>query len=1101
MIRIKNDAGFYTNLHFAILTNKKYDDYAVCLSIFDRSKERLKSFWATLHTKPGIYDMNYRRLFQSQYSKQQPYANDISSLSRGKENAYHLMAYAPSIGTGVDICHKDRVNDSFYSLLMNNTKLPLLKEWAEPLLKWSINKGYASVGHSLVGVTCEEAHSIYVDLGEKGGRTSLSDIEVVCVAEIETEWILCGLKELLASKQIKLTDKPQKSFDIKTLDDYLSSYGHSIVENLKKVITPLTELNGNIETCALKSVRLYPQQIAQVHGGVSVLDKKNYVLLNMGMGVGKTIQSITMCETREVEKWLKRNPGKTVKDAYSADNVHYRAVVMCPGHLPHKWAKEIERNIPYAKTIIITSLEQVLSLRNSPRKLTTGKEFYIIGKDFAKLSYTYKPAPTRVRSKEAVIHRCSACNTKKQYKGEFECDCGSKDFTVEKTGVRRTGLVCPSCGELLFPYQDKESEFALQPKDFSEMRDKNSFCYYCGSSLWEPCVSTIDTDINSVVGMHKPVSKWRKIKHYTNARQKATKSVWVMEGFEDNYLEEVGKANLGDAVVPSLRKISPALVIKKYLKNFFDYGIFDEAHLYKGGATAQGNAFAALVKACKKQLLLTGTIANGYANSIFYLLYRVDPGLMRSRGYKWTDEVAFVKKYGTLETKFKSTGDDVHLASCRGKQLTTPKVKAGISPLLVLDLLLPVQLTLDLSDMSKFLPPLKEKVIPVDLDEEVLTSLKGDIAELKQRSVTEGRTVLSTMLQYALSYPDKPYGRGVITSAIDGSEIVEPGDFRYLIANGCLLGKERELVKLVSDELSEGRNCVVYCEFTNSDDTIITRRVKEVLSKNVPTLNDDSVVVIESTSPKAIDREAWMHAKAREGAKVFIVNPRCVETGLDFVWTEKNELGEEVEYNFPTLIFYQSGYNLYTLWQASRRAYRLCQNKECRNYYLAYSNTIQTEVLQILAEKQTATSAVQGKFSAEGLAAMAKQVDPRVRLAKSLCESDTVNVNELQNMFDAVNSINAESSEMEQTLLSNYVPMKLFSELVEGVAEVAETKVDVITTTSTNSNFAKFLEMVTDVVSWSFDEGCEAAVSIRDSIVSGKKRKEPEGQISLASFF
>lgn len=64
------------------------------------------------------------------------------------------------------------------------------------------------------------------------------------------------------------------------------------------------------------------------------------------------------------------------------------------------------------------------------------------------------------------------------------------------------------------------------------------------------------------------------------------------------------------------------------------------------------------------------------------------------------------------------------------------------------------------------------------------------------------------------------------------------------------------------------------------------------------------------------------------------------------------------------------GYNLFTLWQASRRHYRLNQDVECRTFYLAYANTIQEEVIRIKGEKQVATSAIQGKFSAEGLAAM-----------------------------------------------------------------------------------------------------------------------------------
>ena len=114
---------------------------------------------------------------------------------------------------------------------------------------------------------------------------------------------------------------------------------------------------------------------------------------------------------------------------------------------------------------------------------------------------------------------------------------------------------------------------------------------------------------------------------------------------------------------------------------------------------------AAAVAACKKQLLLSGTIANGYATSIFYLLYRVDPRKMQKLGYGWHDVMKFAKRYGTIETLYDSdVSDNGNYNSCsRGRQITTPKVKPGISPMLTLDFTLPVEITLDLSDMSKFL--------------------------------------------------------------------------------------------------------------------------------------------------------------------------------------------------------------------------------------------------------------------------------------------------------------------------------------------------------------------------------------------------------------
>ncbi len=242
-------------------------------------------------------------------------------------------------------------------------------------------------------------------------------------------------------------------------------------------------------------------------------------------------------------------------------------------------------------------------------------------------------------------------------------------------------------------------------------------------------------------------------------------------------------------------------------------------------------------------------------------------------------------------------------------------------------------------------------------------------------------------------------------------------------------------------------------------------------------------------------RKSW-----EKGVRVFIVNPRCVETGLDFVWTETDDFGNEVEYNFPTLIFYQSGYNLYTLWQASRRAYRLCQRKECRNYYLAYLDTIQMEVLQILAEKQTATTAIQGKFSAEGLAAMSKQVDPRIRLAKALCDADTTNVNELQNMFDAVNQVNAASSDFEKEILKDYKPMKLFDEII-GIVNETENIDKQCKCKCKKDNFSKFLEMVSETISWSFDGAQQQSINIKDSIVRGKKKSKSQGQLGFDLFF
>ena len=168
-------------------------------------------------------------------------------------------------------------------------------------------------------------------------------------------------------------------------------------------------------------------------------------------------------------------------------------------------------------------------------------------------------------------------------------------------------------------------------------------------------------------------------------------------------------------------------------------------------------------------------------------------------------------------------------------------------------------------------------------------------------------------------------------------------------------------------------------------------------------------------------REEWFHKRAADGIKVFITNPSCVETGLDFAFKHNGK-----HYNYPTLIFYQTGYNLATIWQASRRAFRLNQKKECRNYYLAYENTLEAAALEIMAKKQIATSAIQGKFSTEGLSTMARGVDTRTQLAAALAENDMSSRASLENMFDALNK-----DTVTDDTYNSFVPSLTYYELME----------------------------------------------------------------------
>jgi hypothetical protein len=546
--------------------------------------------------------------------------------------------------------------------------------------------------------------------------------------------------------------------------------------------------------------------------------------------------------------------------------------------------------------------------------------------------------------------------------------------------------------------------------------------------------------------------------------------------------------------------------------------VFDELHVYKGGNTAQGIAMHALTKASKKSLGLTGTIAGGMANHLFYTLWRLAPHDMKRNGFRYEDETLFVERYGTLETEFKAETSWRTNKMSKGNQTKSPTVKPGISPTIFQDFLVDKTVFLDLSDMSKHLPALHEQVIKCKLSEEQERAYNATLNTLISKC-KDCPGLGSGMLQFSLAYPDHPYDTGDIQDPTSGAVVASPAS----LDKGVLYPKEKKLIELVDNELSENRNCFVYAEYTADESWKVTERIRDIL-KTYCGLEDGEVQILESESPAASKREAWIHKKAAEGVKVFICNPRVVETGLDFIFEEKG-----VKYNYPTIIFYQMGMNLFTLWQASRRAFRLNQTEECRTFYLCYEDTNQAKMVRLMAEKQIATAAIQGHFSMEGLAAMSSSVDPRIVLINNLTNKaagdDKDDASEAERIFTSLN----EATGIDESIYGPSETM-LYSEMfgsannaevidittgidgfdmfetteafeateTQNVADVAENEEETpAATVDTGDSFMDdFFSMFEG-----FDVSQQPETSVATTVKSRKKKAVDDNQISLFSLF
>lgn len=108
----------------------------------------------------------------------------------------------------------------------------------------------------------------------------------------------------------------------------------------------------------------------------------------------------------------------------------------------------------------------------------------------------------------------------------------------------------------------------------------------------------------------------------------------------------------------------PTEFIKRYLpKNYFGLMIIDEGHEYKNYGTAQGQAMGVLARCVNKVLCLTGTLMGGYAEDLFFLLWRLFPQAMIADGFTYnkagtlgTASMAFMRKHGVLKDIIRSKG-------------------------------------------------------------------------------------------------------------------------------------------------------------------------------------------------------------------------------------------------------------------------------------------------------------------------------------------------------------------------------------------------------------------------------------------------------------
>jgi hypothetical protein len=725
----------------------------------------------------------------------------------------------------------------------------------------------------------------------------------------------------------------------------------------------------------------------------------------------------------------------------------YRACFLVPDHLLGKTEREILHTIPGAVVRRFDSWKDFIHLYAEKRSDAKGKngkalwkpatepEWYIIGRDQSKHAPTKIGTPTRrelritgnpmvptsfggLSARQVPVDTVNATDENGQ---------AIKDkwgYNVRKT-IHAKAYCCPKCGN--YPY-DKKTKLPVGP---DEINGKSLFCE--GLYLKEIVPESKSGEPGKEFTLERIYSSRDHLFTLAGGDLKEGKIVTIGT-------RQFIPIKCGEALWQYTRKPNrwpPARFIHRKMQGFFDDLIVDEVHEQESATSAQANACGALIGASKRVLCLTGTLIGGKSSDIFPIMFRAGFPNLKKEGYDWDGVLEFAKQYGIVETTMtQKFGGEVSFSSNKSSSMkkesadrTSSKIAPGTMPHMFGNHMLGRSIFISLEGMADGLPDLIEHVgtgpegntesaeynrlyaeswiqTNVEMDEEQADEYKriNQIMDVTVREMVQKGSMkfLGAYLHTAMQYPDMPYGwvhspelkyaikkesekRHIdldanLVSTVgywDKPGSTDLGDYTGVVTPADLDAetirpKEQALIDICKMHKKKGNQVWVYVQMTGKHDC--QPRLKRLLEAQ-----GLSVEILRSKAVKPTEREEWINKNGKK-YDVIISFPKLVSTGLDLFCKNGG-------HNYNVLVFYQTGYSLFTLRQAARRAWRIGQKKTCFVYYLYYKGTMQERGMKLMSRKLGAAAALDGEYSLEGLVGMSDSVSDQMAMVRGISES------------------------------------------------------------------------------------------------------------------
>jgi len=416
------------------------------------------------------------------------------------------------------------------------------------------------------------------------------------------------------------------------------------------------------------------------------------------------------------------------------------------------------------------------------------------------------------------------------------------------------------------------------------------------------------------------------------------------------------------AVGPS--RYALATWIQKRAPDCYDMLILDEAHEFSGRDSAQTSAAQKLMTSKVPVLLLTGSLLNGYAESVYMNMYGVSPEFRQKFGRN--SVAAFVDRYGYWKQIAQDKdfeGKIVEFGSNSDRVIRSVRkagVAPGILPLFQLEYILPCSVTLQKEDLGLGIPPCNENVVRLDAKGDLFSNyeilLKALKEEIKRTRFEPG---LAGKLWGAFAHMPSYLDLACVGNSKDGKSFEvrwpenAPGYEGLVIASvpvldpSLRLPKEKYLLDAIQEEVSAGRNVMVMAWHLK-----LIPRLEEIISQA-----GFKTIVLDAAKVSTAKRQEWIEKKVvTPKVQVMICNPMVIQTGLNNLV----HFGTEIWVENPSC-------NAIIYRQACGRIDRIGQTVPSNIVFPIYGNTAQHQQHRLLMHKVGVSKSVDGLDPEEAL--------------------------------------------------------------------------------------------------------------------------------------